>query len=148
MKYTTEEVKNAYESLRHHCPIGKTVYCVLRNVSRSGMSRRIDFYTLDGERMQWLTAWMHVIFDTKMGDKQGMRVDGCGMDMGFATVYNLSRALYRDGFGVVSEGGIRPKSKEHAAELVKGKKTKFCGRNGDHSGWDNDGGYALRSEWV
>jgi hypothetical protein len=34
-----------------------------------------------------------------------------------------------------------------AAKAVE-KGFKFYGRNGDASGWDADGGYALRQEWM
>lgn len=100
MKYATSDVANAREMLTKYVPKGSTVFCVLRSRSRSGMSRRIDFYTIDGKRMQYLTGWMHVLFDKARSDK-GMRVDGCGMDMGFHVVDQLASVLYgRDGRGL------------------------------------------------
>jgi hypothetical protein len=76
----------------------------------------------------------------------GLYVQGCGMDMCFHTVYNLGRTLFPDGFGEAGfdgQAGIRrPKTSEEAAEMVKAG-WGFRGRNGDTSGWDNDGGYAL-----
>lgn len=79
------------------------VYADVKSVSRSGMSRRICFYTIsygyDGnpyiERIThvvgWLTGWLK--FQTyKQGGKyvakEGLRVDGCGMDMVFHTLYS------------------------------------------------------------
>lgn len=73
------------------------------------------------------------------------------MDMGFAVVYDLGRVMFPDGFGVAgkypngSDG--RPTTKEMAAKAVEIGAT-FRGRNGDPSGWDNDGGYALKQRWL
>jgi hypothetical protein len=78
------------------------------------------------------------------------------MDMGFAVVYDVSRRLFPDGFGVKcysDECTFRPSSKEEAATCNDGLEKgitphKFYGRNGDPSGWDNDGGYALNHRWI
>lgn len=106
MKYTTNEIQNATESLKRYVPQGSTVHCVLRHVSRSGMSRRIDFYVIErtngrhGDRLQYLSGWMAVLLGMARSDK-GLRVDGCGMDMGFHMVDTLASALYgRDQRGI------------------------------------------------
>ena len=127
---------------------GDTVYCLLRHVSRSGMSREISFFTEGMLNLDWRIA---DLLDYRRGKHSGLYVEGCGMDMGFAVVYDVSRALFPDGFGVKGEGPlgheVRPDTKEHAAEAVS-KGVKFWGRNGDTSGWDNDGGYALTHRWI
>lgn len=97
-------------------------------------------------------------------------VGGCGMDMGFHLVYTLGRYLYPDGFAP-SSMAIRPTDGQHvnvdigrgakhskevpfsldraAVEKLVAQGWKFeGGRNRDTSGWDNDGGYALKHEWV
>jgi len=126
---------------------GDTVYCILRHVSRSGMSREISFRTVDRD----VTYLFALVGDYRRGTRDGLKVQGAGMDMGFAVVYDVSRRLYPDGFGVKGEGPlgheIRPDTKEHATQAVA-KGVKFYGRNGDASGWDNDGGYALQSRWI
>ncbi len=112
MKYSKEEVQNATEMLRKFAPVGSTIQCVLRNVSRSGMSRRIDFYTIVHDdkcthengacrsRLQYLSGWMAVLFGMQHQDG-GLRVNGCGMDMGFHMVETLASALYgRDSRGI------------------------------------------------
>jgi hypothetical protein len=77
---------------------GDTVYCVLRSVSKSGMSRRIDFYVIKDNRPIWLTGHMAVLSDRDAQTcGKGMRVDGGGMDMGFHEVYNLARRLWPEG---------------------------------------------------
>jgi hypothetical protein len=95
-----------------------------------------------------------------MGEKaetgEGITVDGCGMDMGFALVYNLGRALYRDGFQT-STTAKRPSDGKGVKvgtltrEQIQRKAAKGWtftgGRNGSASGWDNDGGYSLHHRW-
>lgn len=106
MKYTKEEVIDATMALKQYCPKGSTVYCVLRGVSRSGMQRRIDFYTIDPQRkegrprLQYLSGWMAVLLGMVRQDR-GLKVNGCGMDMGFHMVDTLASALYgRDARGI------------------------------------------------
>ena len=71
------------------------VKCVLRHVSRSGMSRRIDFYAVVDGDLVYLTQSIAWVLDMSMKtDSQGLTVGGCGMDMGFHVVNNLSMALY------------------------------------------------------
>lgn len=76
----------------------KTVYTILRYVSSSGMSRDISLLTVDNDGSLRDITWLacHAMGE-KPKDKHGrwvVRVGGCGMDMGFHVVYNLSYALY------------------------------------------------------
>jgi len=76
----------------------KTVYTILRHVSSSGMSRDISLLTVSDDGTLRDITWLacHAM-DEKPKDKHGrwvVRVGGCGMDMGFHVVYNLSYALY------------------------------------------------------
>lgn len=91
----TERTQSAYEMLHKYLQPGDTVYCVLRHVSKSGMQRRIDFYTMKDNRPCYLTGYMEAIGLGKRGRKdQGLVVNGCGMDMGFHLVNNLSIKLF------------------------------------------------------
>ena len=73
------------------------IYTILRHVSASGMTRFMDLYVMvDNEprRITWSAAKiMGWTYDTK---REALKVGGCGMDLGFHTVYTLSRYLYRD----------------------------------------------------
>lgn len=83
---------------------GDIIYSVLRHVSKSGMMRRIDFYKIAKNKPIYLTAYIADFLGYKRyPDKQGLRVDGCGMDMGFNVVYELSVALY----GYRKRGGYK-----------------------------------------
>lgn len=86
--------------LRQHFPKGSTIYTVLRSVSRSGMSRVISVVALtpDGPRfLSYQTAAVLGIPCTDKGEA-GVKVRGCGMDMGFHVAYELSKAIYTDGY--------------------------------------------------
>ena len=151
MKYSKAEREEALAKLRKLCPPGTTVYTKLNHVSRSGMSRSITpFLIRDGE--PYYIAWSVAILFGQSRDKyDGIRMDGCGMDMGFALAYNLGYYLYPDGFGLEGKNKrgskIRPATKAAAADCVADG-YKFHGRNGDTSGWDSSGGYALNQRWI
>ena len=136
---------------------GDTVYCVLRHVSRSGMQREISFFTEGMRNIDYLAARL---LDLRHGKRDGLVVSGCGMDMGFSMVYEIGSALFPAGFGEpCREDGceFRPSTKKEAEEcLIQSEADKaagitphrFFGRNGGKSGWDNDGGHALKSRWI
>ena len=114
--------EEAIKVLREELKPGDTINTILRHVSRSGMSRSVSLLKGDWDITYLAALSMGDKIDQKHG---GIKIGGCGMDMGFALVYNLGYALFPDGFAV--EG---------------------IGRNGDTSGWDNDGGYALKQRWL
>lgn len=103
-KYSKEETENAKRALLELIPSGSTVYTVLRSVSRSGMFRRIDLYTIDDSprmreinngkpRLRYLSGYAAVVMGIPRHNN-GLGISGCGMDMGFAMVDNLRAALF------------------------------------------------------
>ena len=71
-------------------PVVKTI---LRHVSQSGMSRDISLFYKGAN----ITYYAALATGEPIKDKFGqrvIRVGGCGMDMGFHLVYNLSGVLY------------------------------------------------------
>jgi hypothetical protein len=116
---------------------GDRVYCILRHRSASGMLRVIQLLALvDGDR-RYLGYNAAVLMDDRYDrDREGIRVSGAGMDMGFHLVYNLGATLWPDGFPCAGE----------------------CCPSNDHTNGDRDytpdhvthrdGGYALRHEWL
>lgn len=130
--------ETAIGRLREMLKPGDTVYTVLRNVSRSGMSRLIDFYIVEAgstseHRPFCITGWIAEALEYPQGNGDALKVGGCGMDMGFAVVYNLGRALYPDGFKCI---GVKKRcpSNDHS--------------NREHNKHHSDGGYALRHSWM
>jgi hypothetical protein len=78
---------------------GDTVYTVLRSVSSSGMSRTISLKVAREGRILDLTYFASDVLGWPLVEKNGsraLRVGGCGMDMGFHTVYTLARVLFGD----------------------------------------------------
>lgn len=142
----------AIKDLREALKPGDRITCTVRHVSKSGMSRSImlqipernDDGTLAIRDITYMTAKaIGARFDDK---NQGVVMGGIGMNMCFEAVYNLGRVLFPEGFGV--EGRTRAGTKVRArdpeqAKRMKGLGATFRGRNGDESGWDTDGGYAL-----
>lgn len=154
----------AREELRAILKPGDTVWTVLRHVSRSGMSHDIDAYVLTSDEngecdRRWLS---HLVAKAGVGHWNGRRkamtMGGCGMDMGFALVYELSCALWPKGFQCIGERCDAndhlnpprpPRIKQYTSETCPGRP---CGDCCDHTGvndiWHNNGGYALRQRWL
>ena len=88
--------------LKEIAPPGTVVYAVVRNVSKSGMSRQMDFYVIKDNELRYITGHVATILDLRRSDR-GVRVTGVGMDMAFATTYALAQALYDDGYALKSE---------------------------------------------
>ena len=126
------------ETLRWLIKPGQTIYSIIRSVSASGMSRCIDFYTIErywyslgngkykqANRMRFLTGYVSYVLGLPWANKEGgirggLRVNGCGMDMAYHCVYELGAKLW-----------------------PKGTRKPHSIRNGKP---DTDGGYALKSE--
>lgn len=167
------ERANAREQLRKLCPPGTTVYCVLEHVSRSGMTREIKLYALQPDvdcsrpypdALAYLSGYVsHALDYAKRGKRDGNVVSGCGMDMGFHLVSNLSHALYPHGFGCIGEGcpsndhsngdhdytphgGTCPSQGDCECEPVPNSES-FPDSLG-HGHWHNSGDYALRHRWL
>jgi hypothetical protein len=85
--------------LTHYLKEGDTVYTVLRSVSSSGMSRTLSLKVARDGKILDLTYYASILLDWPLVEVNGsraLRVGGCGMDMGFHTVYTLSRVLFRE----------------------------------------------------
>ena len=138
MKTTEAERQESIKRLTELVENGhRTVYTVLRHVSRSGMSRLIDCYVIVNNQPQWISFYVARALDMTLSEKRGdrcIRVGGCGMDMGFSIVYNLSKVL----FPVYTCTGDECRSNDH----VNGDRDYTVGKK--HS----DGGYALHQEWI
>ena len=129
------EREQALATLREWFKPGDTVYTILRHVSRSGMQREIGVLaSLGAGDFRHPNYAVGLAIGAKLGKHDSVTVTGCGMDMGFHVAYNLSYALYPEGFTCTG---------------------KDCPSN-DHTNGDRDytphhhrdGGYALRHRWL
>ena len=74
------------------------IYTVLRSVSASGMSRDISLiYIKNGEpyHINYSAAKASGERLVSRNGSDAIRVNGCGMDMGFHIVYGLSSVLFK-----------------------------------------------------
>ena len=102
---------------------GATVYTVLAHVSRSGMSRSIKVLAHGAEGPHDITHLVARVIGEPVDQKNGgVKIGGCGMDMGFQVVYLLGSYLWPDGT-----------PQPHGT------------RNGKP---DTAGGYALKQRWL
>ena len=111
--------------LHEHLKPGDTVHTILDRVSRSGMSRDIRVIVLGASADDiWHPnyAVRTVLGYPRVKHGDGLRVSGCGMDMGFQVVYLLGSFLWPD---------VSPQP--HGT------------RNGKP---DTAGGYALKQRWL
>lgn len=137
-----EEAKNF---LKKYLKPGDTVYTHVEHVSRSGMYRVIRLYVIDENQPMDISYTASILLEGYDEKHNGCRASGCGMDMGFALVYALSRRLFEEFYCIgKGEGYIC-----------------LCPSN-DHLNWreDNshndysstrlhsDSGYALRQKWL
>lgn len=133
------EKTEAREQLLKLLKPGDTVLCVLEHVSRSGMSRRIKLYVQGdpGQEPIYLAGYAGKLLGLSRGKGDGLKIGGCGMDMGFALVYELSHALWPEGF--VCLGDHCPANDHHNSPYP----AKVAG-----SMVHKTGGYALRHRWL
>jgi hypothetical protein len=73
-----------------------TIYTILRRVSASGMSREISLKAIKSGQVYDITYSAGVLLDMKLtkNSYNALKVNGCGMDMGFHLVYNLASVLF------------------------------------------------------
>src|SRR3990167_8029783 len=105
------EREEAIAVLRAVLKPGDTVYTQLKHVSRSGMLRTIQAVRIRScdERGNVAAFWFgwHAAkvlaypFDER---REGVKVNGCGMDMGFYLVYSIAYALWPEGFDCTGDG--------------------------------------------
>lgn len=83
--------------LTHYVKEGAKVYTILRHVSASGMSRDISLVIAQADEIIDITYYAAQALGDNPIESKGhrvIRVSGCGMDMGFHLVYNLSSVLF------------------------------------------------------
>lgn len=134
MKTGKNRKAECMECLKEIIKPGDKIYCNLRHVSRSGMFRAISLHIKTEDGIRDISRPAGDLLEVYNDKYRACGMSGCGMDMGFALVYDLSRAMNQNGFECIGKG---------------------CPSN-DHSNGDrdytphmhSDGGYGLRHEWL
>lgn len=95
MRYSKADKEKAVKAL-NFLKKGDTVYTVLNSCSRSGMTRHIKPVVIVDGQPQWIGYHVAALLDEPLDRNGGVKQTGCGMDMGFNLVYNLSYILFKD----------------------------------------------------
>lgn len=132
----------AADKLREWLPPGSTVYTTLEHVSASGMTRWIIPRAIVDNEPLFLSGYVESVTGLKRtGRYDGIKMEGCGMDMGFALVYDLAYKLYPNGFGCIGD-------KCPANDHPNGDRD-YTPHSDEHPHWhDRAGGYALKHRWM
>lgn len=151
MKYSKEQREQAEKTLREVLNPGDTVKTILRHCSRSGMMRSIS-PIINGSDYSWAVA--RLLGDTIDKNHGGIKVSGCGMDMGFDLIHRLGITLFPNGFGCIGEGCPSSDHSNGDRDYTPHKPEAECfGADGTHcpchrEHWHKFGGYALHQEWL
>jgi hypothetical protein len=127
-KITAQDREEARGYLLEILKPGDTVYTICTHIASSGMMRVLDLVVpmVDENGKPWIRriSWLACkAARLSWSEKhEGIRMNGCGMDMGFHAVYCLGQALWPDGT-----------PEPHGT------------RNGEP---DSCGGYALKQSWL
>jgi hypothetical protein len=115
---------------------GDTIYTKLNHVSRSGMYRVISLYVMKDNRPRRIDDLACDLLEGYDYRHNGCKASGCGMDMGFHLVYNLSYQLFPDGVPCTGPGC---NSNDHSNRPWPSR---------DGTMHHRDGGSALNQSWL
>ena len=96
-KVTKLEQVEAIDKLRSILKPGMVVNCILRRVSASGMNRKISLFIVEDGEVRDITFYAGRALGwglVEVGGHRALNVTGCGMDMGFHTVYSLAWSVF------------------------------------------------------
>ena len=80
---------------------GDTIYTVLAHVSSSRMLRVVRLIWIKDNKPFDISFRAAQALELPYDERhEGVRVSGCGMDMGFAVVYDLAMKLFGDGYAL------------------------------------------------
>jgi len=98
------EAKESIKILKEYLKKDMTIHSIIRSVSNSGMTRNISFKITDKDNILDLSYHMARALKYPFNDKKhAIKVSGCGMDMAFHVVHNLSHVLYGTGYKLKSK---------------------------------------------
>jgi len=171
-KARQQELEGHLQWLRKHLMPGDTVYTSLKHVTRSGMYRVIELYIIQDNTPFRITGFAADLLEGYDLRHEGAKAHGCGMDMGFHLVYNLSSRLFPDGFDCIGKdcpsndhmnagnaishgrcficGNPLPEKVEHRrSNRPQYNPDPVCSAECALKVWHHEsGGYALRQKWM
>ena len=73
------------------------IFCIIRHVSQSGMTRHISFFCIVDNQPRFLNGYISDYLDYRMNKyHDAIVVGGCGMDMAFSVVNHLQVQMSHD----------------------------------------------------
>ena len=86
----------AYEYFKHNLKLNDTIYCIIKHVSKSGMTRHISFFDIRNNQPSFITSRISDFLGYRMNKHHdALMVGGCGMDMAFSVVNNLQETMMK-----------------------------------------------------
>ena len=114
-----EAIKRGAEAYINASRTG-SLCCVVKSVSKSGMSRKLLFFSVDQSSEGNCSPYYYGYFLELLGYKASrnnsdscITVNGCGMDMVFYTHYRVINTLYDFGFITESERNVLRQKTPH-----------------------------------
>ena len=97
MKKKTQTYFEAYDYFRTNLKKNETIYCIIKHVSQSGMTRHISFFCIQNNQPRFLDGYISDYLDYRHNKSYtGLVVGGCGMDMAFSVVNHLQVQMSHD----------------------------------------------------
>jgi len=97
MKKKTQAYFEAYDYFRTNLKKNETIYCIIKHVSQSGMTRHISFFCIVDNQPKFLDGSISKYLDYRMNKYyNALVVGGCGMDMAFSVVNHLQEKMSHD----------------------------------------------------
>ena len=90
--YAVNTREDVIDYLKSSLKDGDTIYTSVQHVSQSGMTRDIKIIKINENTPLNYNYYVSKALGYRIRNN-GVRIGGCGMDMGFAIVYHLSRVL-------------------------------------------------------
>ena len=93
-KQLTQEHFKAYDYFRTNLKKNDTIYCIIKHVSQSGMTRHISFFYIRNNEPRFISSMISDFLEYKMNKyHDAIVVGGCGMDMAFSVVHHLQEQM-------------------------------------------------------
>ena len=97
-KIKTKGKEEALRELKEMIKENETIYTILREVSRSGMRRKLSVLIVRDNRIENITYLVANALDYKLNEDGHLIIDGTGFDVGEYVVYQLSLKLFGNGY--------------------------------------------------
>ena len=89
----------AFEYFKKNLRLNDTIYCIVRHVSKSAMTRHIAFFDIKNNDTSIISSRIADLLGYKMNkDHDAVIVGGCGSNMAFTVINNLQETMNASSF--------------------------------------------------